>query len=229
MQDREHRPVVGRVEELVGVPAGGERPGLGLPVADHARDGQVGVVERGAERMRECVAELAALVDRSRHFGRDVARDPSRERELLEQPAQTLLVGGHVGIDLAVAALEIGVSDDRRPAVAGPDHIDHVQVAALDHAVEMRVDQVQPRGRAPVAEQPRLDVLERQALAQQRVVEQIDLAYREVVGGAPVCVHSGELGRAQRPLDAGGRRGRLRRRFRGGHGRSPRFRSLRPP
>ena len=36
VQDRQHRAVAGRVEELVGVPGGGQRPGLRLAVADDA-------------------------------------------------------------------------------------------------------------------------------------------------------------------------------------------------
>ena len=66
VQDRQHRAVARRVEELVRVPAGGERAGLGLAVADDAGDDQVGVVERGAVGVRQRVAELAALVDRAR-------------------------------------------------------------------------------------------------------------------------------------------------------------------
>jgi hypothetical protein len=86
---------------------------------------------------------------------------------------------------LAVAALEPGVGDQRRAAVAGTGDVDHVEVARRDHAVEMGVDEVEARGRAPVAEQPRLDVLERQRLAQQRVVEQVDLPDGQIVRRAP--------------------------------------------
>ena len=64
---------------------------------------------------------------------------------------------------------------------------------AADHAVQVGVDEVQPGRRAPVPEQARLDVLRQQRLAQQRVVEQVDLADRQVVGGAPVGVDQGEL------------------------------------
>ena len=74
------------------MPARRERPGLGLAVADDARDEQVGVVEGGAVGVRERVAELAALVDRAGRLGRDVARDPARERELAEELAQPVLV-----------------------------------------------------------------------------------------------------------------------------------------
>ena len=48
VQDGQHRPVVPGIEELVGVPGGGQRPGLGLPVAHHAGDQQIRVVEGGA-------------------------------------------------------------------------------------------------------------------------------------------------------------------------------------
>ena len=71
--------------------------------------------------------------------------------------------------------------------------IDRVEVARLDDAVQVRVDEVQPGRRAPVAEQPRLDVLEPQRLAQQRVVEQVDLADRQVVRRPPVGVDQVEL------------------------------------
>src|SRR5262249_31180525 len=57
--------------------------------------------------------------------------------------------------------------------------------------------------RAPVAEQPRLDVLPLERHLEQRVVEEVDLADRQVVGGPPVGVHLPQLVGAQRP----GRRG----------------------
>ena len=100
------------------MPARRQRAGLGLAVADDAADEQVGVVERGAVGVRERVAELAALVDRAGRLGRDVRRDAARERELPEQLAQALLVAADVGIDLAVGALEVGVGDRGRAAVA---------------------------------------------------------------------------------------------------------------
>ena len=65
MEDREHRAVAVRVEEPHALPRSFERTGLGFAVADHARDDQVGVVERSAERVHQRVAELATFVDRS--------------------------------------------------------------------------------------------------------------------------------------------------------------------
>ena len=69
VQDRQHRAVARRIEELVRVPAVGERAGLGLAVADHAGDDQVGIVEGRAVGVRQRVAELAAFVDRAGRLG----------------------------------------------------------------------------------------------------------------------------------------------------------------
>ena len=79
MQDRQHATVGCRVQELVAVPAGGERSGLGFTVAHHARDDQVRVVECSTERMRQRVAEFSAFVNRSRRLRCHVARNTARE------------------------------------------------------------------------------------------------------------------------------------------------------
>ena len=63
----------------------------------------------------------------------------------------------------------------------------------LDEPVEMHVDEVEAGRRAPMAEQARLDVFERQRLVEQRIVEQIDLPDRQIVRGAPVGIHQAEL------------------------------------
>ena len=129
MQHRQHGAVARRVDELVRVPAGGERPGLRLAVADHAADDQVRVVERGAVGVDERVAELAALVDRARRLGRDVARDAAREGELAEQLVHALGVARDVGVDLGVAALEPGRGDEPGAAVARAGDEHRAQVA----------------------------------------------------------------------------------------------------
>ena len=193
VQDGEDGAVGPRVQELVRVPARRQRPGLGLAVADDAADEQVGVVVGGAVRVRERVPELAALVDRAGRLGRGVARDPARERELAEQLAQPVLARADVRVELGVRALEVGVRDDPRPAVARPGDVDRVQLPGADRAVQVHPDQVQAGRRAEVPEQPRLDVLGAQRLAEQRVVEQVDLPDRQVVRRAPVGVDEPEL------------------------------------
>ena len=46
MQNRQHRAVARRIEELVRMPTRRERARLGLTVADDAADHEVGIVER---------------------------------------------------------------------------------------------------------------------------------------------------------------------------------------
>ena len=188
------------------MPARGERARLGFAVADDADDEQVRVVERGAVGVDERVAELAALVDRSRRLGCHVARDAAREGELAKQPPQALLVVPDVGVHLAVGPFEVRVRDEGRSAVPGTGDEDRVEVVRLDHAVHVRVDEVEPRRRAPVAEQAGLDVLRPQRLTQQRVVEQVDLSDRQVVRSAPPAVDQVQLVGPERALrsDAGG-------------------------
>ena len=100
VQDGEDGAVLLRVEELVRVPAGGQRTGLGLAVADDAAHEQIGVVEGGAEGVGDRVAELAALVDRAGNFGRHVARDAAREGELAEEGAHAVFVTRDVRVEL---------------------------------------------------------------------------------------------------------------------------------
>jgi hypothetical protein len=90
VEDRQHGAVMDGVEELVGVPARGQRAGLRLAVADHAGDHQPRVVERRPVGVHQRVAELPALVDRPRPLGRVVARDAAGEAELAEQAADSV-------------------------------------------------------------------------------------------------------------------------------------------
>ena len=167
---------------------------------------QVRVVQHRAVGVGQGVAELAALVDRARGVRRGVAGDAAGERELPDEPAHALGVAAHRRVDLAVGALQVGAGDHARPAVPGAADEDRVQVARADQPVDVRVDQVEPRGRAPVPEQPRLDVLGAQGLAQQRVVHQVDLPHGQVVGRPPPRVDQPqavvvEPGRGRRRLE----------------------------
>src|SRR5262249_30807262 len=117
VQDRQYRAVPGRVEKLVGVPRGSQRAGLGFAVADYAGDYQVRVVERGAVRVGEGVAELAALVDGAGRLGCDVAGHATGEREPGEEPFHPGRVPADRRVHLAVAAFQPGVGDQAGAAV----------------------------------------------------------------------------------------------------------------
>ena len=71
-QNRKNCTVSNGIEKLVAMPRCGERAGLGLAVADHTRDHELGIVKRRAKRVRQRVAELATLVNAARRLGRDV-------------------------------------------------------------------------------------------------------------------------------------------------------------
>ena len=148
------------------MPARRERAGLGLAVTDHTRNEQLGIVERGAVRVHERVAELATLVDRARGLGSGVAGDAPRERELVEERAHARLVARDVRIHLGVAAFEVRARDDGRPAVPRTTDEQRVATVAADHPVDVRVHEVESRRGPPVTEQTGLRVLEPQGLAQ---------------------------------------------------------------
>ena len=226
VQDRQHGAVAHRVDELVRVPRGRERTGLRLTVADHGCDDQLGVVERGAIGMRKCVTEFPALMDRPRCLGRHVAGNTAGEGELGEQPLHAGLVLGDVRVDLAVRPLQPGCRDRAGTSVPRTHHVHHVQVPRRDRAVQVGIDEVQPGGCSPVAEQPGLDVLGQQRLPQQRVVHQVDLTHRQVVRRAPPGIDVGEFLRVQGP-GIQGRRGSRGVPIRAGHDECPLDRSCR--
>ncbi len=203
VQDREHGPVAGRVEERDALPRALERARLRLAVADDGEGDEVGVVHDRAEGVHEDVAELAALVDRAGGRHRDVARDPTGSGELAAEPQQPVLVLGDLGVDLAVGALEVAGSDERRTAVAGAGEVDHLLVRLADQPRRVGVDERQAGARAPVAEQTRLDVVRDERALEQRVRTQVDLGDGEVVVGPPPGVEGCELviGRVRERLD----------------------------
>ena len=170
------------------MPARRHRSRFRLAVADHAGDDQVRIVKGRAEGVRKRVAQFAAFVDRAGRFGRNMARDAAGERELGEQPLHPLLVGRDVRINLAVGPFEVSVRHQSRPSMARTGDVDHVEVVLFDQPVQVHVDEVQSRGRTPVAEKPRLDVILRERSFEQRIVVEIDLADRQVVGSSPIPV-----------------------------------------
>ena len=188
VQDRQHGAVALGVQEFIGLPAGGQGAGLGLAVAHGDRGDQVGVIEHRAEGVGDGIAQLAALVDGTGGFRRDVAGDAAGEGKLLEQAAHALLVPADVGVDLGVGAVQVGVCHKEVAAVAGAGDQDHILVILFDDAVQVDIDKVLAGHGAPVADDLFLDVVAGQRAAQQRVVQQVKLAGGQVVGCPPVGV-----------------------------------------
>ena len=75
--------------------------------------------------------------------------------------------------------------------------IDHVQIVIFDQSIEMNIDKVQSRCRAPMPQQSRLYVLARQWDFEQGIILKIDLANGEIVCSAPMGVHLIEKNRRE--------------------------------
>ena len=178
-----------RIQKLVRVPTGSQRTGFRFAVAHHAADQQIGVVEGRAVSVHQRIPQLAAFVDGTRRLRRDVAGDAAGERELLEQPLHALGILADIGIRLGVSSFQVRVSHQTRSAMTRPGYINNVEIEFLDQPVEMNVDEIQAGRGAPMAQQPRLNVLQRKRLAQQRVIVEINLADGEIIRGAPIRVY----------------------------------------
>ena len=188
VQDWQNRAVCHRIQEFVRLPGGRQGTRFGFSVTDDAGDNESRVVECGAEGVAQRISEFAALVDGAGRRRSHMARNAARERKLLKQPFHPGFVLADVGIDFAVAALEIGVRDQRRPPVAGTGDVDHVEVMQSDRPVQMDVNEILPRRCSPMPDHQRFDMRQRERLAQQRIRVEVDLTDREVVCGAPVSV-----------------------------------------
>ena len=77
--------------------------------------------------------------------------------------------------------------------MAGPSHLNEIESSLCDRTIEVRIDEIQAGRRPPMAEQAALDVLRTQRLAEQRVRQQVDLPYGEIVRCPPVGVDPREL------------------------------------
>ena len=205
VQDRQNDTVGCRIHELVGLPRGRERTGLGLAVAHHGHGQQARVVHDGAVGVAERVAELTALMDGTGRLGRKVARDAAGVGELAEELLQAGLVIGDVGANLAVSAVEQRLSGASGTTVTRAHQEDGILVVVGDETVDVSEQEVDARRGAPVANQAVLDVrttkiarltglLIDKVAAHQRVGAKVNLADGQVVRGAPIQVDTLELG-----------------------------------
>ena len=131
MKDRKNRAIARRIEKLVGVPAGGERAGFRLAVADDAGDDQIRIVEGRAIGVDQRIAQFAAFMDRAGRFRRDMTGNAVRPGELAKQPLQSVSAALDRRIALGVGPFEIAVRHQARTAMTGTDDVDHVQIVVL--------------------------------------------------------------------------------------------------
>lgn len=101
----------------------------------------------------------------------------SGEAELFKQKFQPIMVTRSVRIDLGVGAFEICMCDKSRTAMSRTDDIDHVEILTFDNAIQVDVDEIEAWCCPPMTNESRLHVLASQRFAQQRVIEEVDLAH----------------------------------------------------
>ena len=132
-------------------------------------------------------------MDGARRFRRDVAANMTGKRKLLEELLHAFRIFALVRIDLGVGAFEICRPQHPGRAMARPGHENHIEVVFDDHPVEMHPNEGQRRARAPVAEQPVFHIFSLQGLLEQRVILEIDHAYRKVIARPPIRIHQFQL------------------------------------
>lgn len=148
--------------------------------------------------VRQRVPELAAFVDRAGCLRSRMAGNAAREGELPEQFSQAVQVLADVCVEAAVAAFQVGVGHHPGAAVSGARDQHDIGITLADNAIEMCIDDVEAGRRAPVSQQAGLDVACGERIAQQGIVQQVDLAHRQVVRGAPVGVDLSDFLRGER-------------------------------
>ena len=63
VEDRQNDSVGCGIQELVGMPTGGERSSFRFAIADDSGNNQIGVIEGRSVRMRKGIAKFAPFVD----------------------------------------------------------------------------------------------------------------------------------------------------------------------
>src|SRR5277367_2489009 len=111
-------------------------------------------------------------MDRAGSLRSDVAGYSVRPGKLAEETLDAVLALLDGWIDFGVGAFKIGICNNARTAMAGPDDVDHVDVVRVDDAIQVHINEVQTGRRSPVAEQARLDVIHRQRPLKQRIIFQ---------------------------------------------------------
>src|SRR5215217_8957990 len=99
-------------------------------------------------------------MDRAGGFRRDMTRNAIGPGELPKQPQHSVSAALDIRKTFGIRAFEVGVRDQSRTAMTGPDDIDHVQIAFFNQAIEMDIDEVKPGGGAPMSKQTGLDVID---------------------------------------------------------------------
>jgi hypothetical protein len=107
---------------------------------------------------------------------------------LFEELLYPFFVLRNIRIQLAVGSFQVRIGYDSRAPMTRAGNVYDVEILLLDDAVEMNIDEVQSRRRAPVTQQSRFDVISLERFFQKRVVIELDLTDRQIIRGVPIRV-----------------------------------------
>ena len=141
------------------MPTGGEWSGFGLAIAHYTASHKIWIVENRSIGMHQGVAQFSAFMDGTRSLGRVVTGNAPRKGELIEQLFHAFFVLLNARIELRVRTFKISVRHHAGTAMSRAANVNNIEIVLLDQAVEVHIDKVQSRRRAPVTEQPRFHVL----------------------------------------------------------------------
>src|SRR6202521_4892794 len=117
----------------------------------------------------------------------------SGKRKLPEEFEHARFVTALIRIKLGVVAFEITVGQRSWRAMPGTRDINDIQIVLLDEPVQVHPDQGLARIGTPMTQEPILDVLRPQRLAEKRVPAKINHAHRQIVASSPVGVDLPQL------------------------------------
>jgi len=107
---------------------------------------------------------------------------------LLEQQRHARRILRDLRIQLRVSTFQPRVRDHSRSAMPWSAHVEHVEIVFYDHAIAMRVDEIQTGSGAPVPQKSGFYVLRTQRFPQQRIALEVDLSHRKIIGSAPIRI-----------------------------------------
>src|SRR6516164_4838325 len=151
VQDGQHGPICDRVEELVAVPARGQRPRLCFAITHHHERYQVWSFVDSPVSVRGAVAQFTSLMDASGRFRRGVATDSPGERELFKEPLHPGQVLALVRVDFGIRSLEIRLGKHSWRTVTRPGDENRVQVIFVNQPIKMDPGEGLTGVRAPMA------------------------------------------------------------------------------
>ena len=114
-----------------------------------------------------------------------MAGDTAGEGKLLEQLLHTLDILAHIGINLAVGAVQPVLGYHGVAAMTGAGQIDHVQIILVDDTIQMGINKVLSGNGTPVTDDLLFDVFGLEGFLQQRIIQKIQLTGRQKVGSTP--------------------------------------------